>query len=73
MERLKMFFGFALLVVLALLAGVIALGKVEQATSHGLDQILGGLLVLAGGFAHWAFPSISGTVKPDGKEGDHNE
>lgn len=52
---LKMIFGFLLLILLAVLAALIALGKVEQTTSHGLDQILGGLLVLSGGFAHWAF------------------
>lgn len=55
MERLKMFYGFALLVVIATLAALIALGKVEEHTSYGLSQILGGLMVLAGGFAHWAF------------------
>jgi hypothetical protein len=53
--RLKMLFGFLLLVLLTVLAAIIALGSVKQDTSHGLDQILGGLLVLAGGFAHWAF------------------
>jgi len=50
-----MIFGFSLLGMLTTLATIIALGKVESATSHGLDQILGGLLVLSGGFAHWAF------------------
>ena len=55
MPVLKMIFGYLLLVLLAILATTIALGKVEQSTSHGLDQILGGLLVLSGGFAHWAF------------------
>ena len=53
--RLKMIFGFATLVVLAVLAAMIALGHVEMQTSYGLAQIIGGLLVLAGGFAHWAF------------------
>jgi len=51
----KMIFGFALMVVLAGLAGAIALGKVEMQTSYGLQTILGGLLTLSGGFAHWAF------------------
>ncbi len=62
---LKMIFGFLLLILLATLAALIALGKVEQSTSHGLDQILGGLLVLSGGFAHWAFGGIkSDETKP---------
>jgi len=52
---LKMIFGFMLLTLLAALAAIIALGKVEAESSFGLEQILGGLLVLAGGFAHWAF------------------
>jgi hypothetical protein len=54
-ERLKMIFGFSILVVLAVLAAIIALGKVEPMTSHGLDIVLGGLTTLAGGFAQWAF------------------
>lgn len=55
LERLKMIFGFLLLVLLATLAGVIAIGNVRQESSFGLQDILGGLLVLSGGFAHWAF------------------
>jgi hypothetical protein len=53
--RLKMIFGFSILLVLAVLASVVALGKVEQQTSHGLDIVLSALGVLAGGFAQWAF------------------
>lgn len=52
-----MIFGFALLVLLAALASIIALGKVEQQTSFGLQTILGALMTLAGGFAQWAFSS----------------
>lgn len=52
---LKMLFGILLLFLLATLAAVIGLGKVEEATSFGLQSILGGLLVLAGGYAQWAF------------------
>ena len=52
---LKVLFGYLLLVLLTTLAAVIALGKVEQQTSHGLQDILGGLLVLTGGFAQSAF------------------
>jgi uncharacterized membrane protein YoaK (UPF0700 family) len=50
-----MIFGFVLLVLLAVLAGVVALGRVHQETSYGLDYILGSLATLAGGFAQWAF------------------
>lgn len=52
---LKMTFGFLLLVVLAFLSGIIALGHVEATSSFGLDIILGGLLTLSGGFVGWAF------------------
>ena len=54
-----MIFGFLALVVLATLAAIIALGKVNQDSSYGLDYILGGLTMMTGGFANWAF----GTTK----------
>ena len=57
-----MIFGFLLLVLLAVLAAIIALGEVKSDTSHGLNEILGGLLVLAGGFAHWAFGDRQGEI-----------
>lgn len=57
LERQKMVFGFLALLVMAILAGVIALGKVHQETSYGLDYILGGLTMMTGGFANWAFGS----------------
>jgi uncharacterized membrane protein YoaK (UPF0700 family) len=60
-----MLFGFILLVLLAVLAGVVALGRVHQETSYGLDYILGSLATLAGGFAQWAFG------KSDKDKGDH--
>lgn len=53
----KLLFGFLLLLTLATLSAVIALGKVEQASSHGLDMLLGGFLTLSGGFAGWCFDS----------------
>jgi len=53
--RLKMIYGFAILASLVILASIIALGKVEQQTSHGLEIVLGALAVLSGGFAQWAF------------------
>ncbi len=51
----RMIFGFALLAVIVSLAVVIALGKVEKDTSHGLELLLGCLATLSGGFAQWAF------------------
>jgi Flp pilus assembly protein protease CpaA len=62
----RMIFGFCLLFVLAALIAVIALGKVEDATSAGLKELIGGLLVLAGGFANYAFGNR--TEKPAEKE-----
>lgn len=54
-DRLKMWFGFAMMVGLLILAAAIALGKVEEKSSFGLNQVLGGLLVMAGAFSQWAF------------------
>jgi len=59
LDFFKLAFGFLLLILLAGLCAVIGLGKVEADTSFGLQDILGGLLVLSGGFAHWCF------TKPD--------
>ncbi len=50
-----MLFGFGILMVLSGLAVIIALGKVEMATSYGLNIVLGSLATLSGGFAQWAF------------------
>jgi hypothetical protein len=69
---LKMTFGFFLLVILATLAGIIAIGKVHMETSYGLDLILGGLIALSGGFVQWAFtrhPDDSFDVKPKNQGG----
>lgn len=52
---LKMVFGMLVLIILAALSMILALGRVEAKTSFGLDIILGGLLTLSGGFASWAF------------------
>jgi hypothetical protein len=69
LSHLKMLFGFLLLFVTAALAGIIALGKVEQESSYGLPEILGGLLTLSGGFANWAFgESRSSMPKQKGDE-----
>ncbi len=51
----RMVFGFILLMILAGLAAVIALGKIEEKTSYGLMPLLTTLSTLAGGFAQWAF------------------
>jgi hypothetical protein len=51
----KMLFGYLLLVVIAALAAMIALGDVQQSSSYGLPEILGALIALAGAFGNWAF------------------
>ncbi len=51
----RMLFGFSLVVVLAVLAVIIALGDVKPETSAGLDIVLGSLATLAGGFAQSEF------------------
>jgi hypothetical protein len=61
-----MWFGFCLMIMLAVLAAVIALGKVSQESSFGLQYILGALSALAGGWAQWAFTS----TKTGGEQGD---
>lgn len=58
-DRLKMIFGFGVLLELGVLAALVGLGKVEMQTSYGLNIILGSLATLAGGFAQWAFSSRS--------------
>jgi hypothetical protein len=54
-DKLKMIFGFALLLSLVALAAMVALGHVEEHTSFGLPFILGSLASLSGGFVNWAF------------------
>lgn len=56
-ERLKMIFGFCVLIELGILAVIIGIGTVRMETSYGLNIILGSLATLAGGFAQWAFGS----------------
>ncbi len=55
LDSQKMLFGFCLLIINALLIVVIGIGKVEDATSAGLKELIGGLLVMDGGFAAWCF------------------
>ncbi len=54
-ERLRMIFGFCLLMALFVLAACIALGKVHQESSFGLEGIISALTLLVGQFAQWAF------------------
>lgn len=51
----RMLYGFGVLVIIAFLCAIIALGKVEEKTSFGLNYLLGALSTMAGGFTQWAF------------------
>lgn len=55
LSQWKMLWGYILLLGIFAVLSRIALGKVEQATSYGLDSIIGILAVLAGQWANWAF------------------
>jgi hypothetical protein len=72
MKDSRMMFGFLLLVLLAVLAGVIAIGHVHEETSFGLQYILGALSTLAGGFAQWAF-SKNNTPQNSNPKGGRGE
>jgi len=54
-ERWRMIFGMGLIVILAALALIIALGRVEQQTSYGLMPIIVALTAVSTTFANWAF------------------
>ncbi len=54
-DKWRMIYGYTALAITAALAGIIALGRVEGTTSHGLDIILGGLIGSQGAFSNWAF------------------
>lgn len=58
-DRLRMIFGFCLLIGLIGLAALIALGRVEEHLSFGLREIISGILVLSGSFAGYAFGRIA--------------
>lgn len=51
----RIIFGFGVLLVIACLALIIALGNVRQESSYGLEIVLGSLATLSGSFAQWAF------------------
>jgi hypothetical protein len=64
---MRMIFGCALLGILSILAGVIAMGHVEESTSHGLMPLVTALATLAGGFSNWAFSHSGPREKPPEK------
>ena len=53
--RLKMGYGYLLLIILGLLGRGIGLNQVTEANSFGLKEIISALLVLSGAWAGWAF------------------
>jgi uncharacterized membrane-anchored protein len=68
LARMKIIFGFLLLLSLIALAAVIALKSVTEAESYGLMPIVTALATLAGGFSNWAFGQHSVQVHEPGKE-----
>lgn len=54
-DQSRMIFGYAVLVAIWTLCIVIGLGKVTQENSFGLDNLMGCLTTLSGGFAVYAF------------------
>jgi hypothetical protein len=65
LARLKMGWGYLLLVGILSLCARIALGHVMQESSYGLTEIIGILAVLAGQWANWAFGESRSSSKPD--------
>ena len=55
LDKLKMIFGFTLLIILGIMGITFAHGKVEANTSFGLMPVITTLSTLAGAFAGWAF------------------
>ncbi len=51
------YFGLILLLALVILAGILALGNVDEKSSYGLDRVLMLLGVLGGAYGNWAFGS----------------
>jgi hypothetical protein len=70
---LKILFGFMLLAVLTFLVVMIALGKVEEATSYTLPNIETGLLMLASAWSTWAFGQLGKKPPDDDDEGKRND
>ncbi len=61
MKEPKWIFGFCLLFAIVALAFVLALGKVDEATSYGLHEILLILTVIA---TKWCDDVFGGRAKP---------
>lgn len=59
----RIIFGFGILLAILVLALIIALGRVTQDASYGLEIVLGSLATLSGGFAQWAFSTPKETSK----------
>lgn len=53
--RIKLWFGYMLVAVVAVLAGLVAWGKVDEKTSFGLRELILILGMLASMWAQWAF------------------
>lgn len=56
-SRLKILFGFIVLIGLLLLAVLIARGNVSEQSSFGLEGVINVLALIAGAFCGWAFGS----------------
>lgn len=54
-DRLKMIWGFLVIVIIAALAVLIAFKNVEQQSSYGLEPILVALTAGLASFCNWAF------------------
>lgn len=59
-----MIFGFTIVLSIVGLAVMIALGKVEENTSHGLMPLVTALAAIGGNFSAWAF-GTKGSNKSD--------
>jgi hypothetical protein len=62
---LKMGFGYLAMLTLVVLAATIAIGNVQENTSHGLMPIITTLSTLAGGFSQWAFSAARSRAKTE--------
>jgi hypothetical protein len=63
-DKLKMIFGFILLVGLLALAAGFGFGHIEEKTSYGLMPIVTTLSTLAGLFGGWAFREKRSDLPP---------
>lgn len=63
-DRLKLLFGFTLVVLVIILGAIIAIGKVQQETSFGLRDIIALLGPVIGFWSQWAFSAKREAPKP---------